>query len=276
MAKLHSQLEHLENVFYKGALSRFGQDAFLQAGFDAQYFNNLKFIAHDEEAHVVFLQGAITAAGGKPVAACKYSFPYTDVRSFVALGAVLEGVGVSAYLGGAPVISSKDILTAAGAILVAEGLHQSVQRDSLQQVASANTVGTPVGPNGIFTLASAFIVECPPENPPLPFKAFPKLTLTRTDPNAPNITTTFAVDQGTAIPEQFFITFVSGLDIVSVPGQNAGGVLSAVIPAKAQGQTYAFVTNAAASGSLVDSSVIAGPAILEVTPDAPTIDLTIL
>lgn len=180
---------------------------------------------------------------------------------------------MSAYLGGAPVISSKDILTAAAAILVAEGLHQSIQRDSLNEVASANIVGTPVGPNAIFTLASAFIVSCPPENPPLPFKAFPTLTETRANPDAPNVTTTFTTD-GTP-PASPFITFVSGLDTISVPATIEGGIISATIPAATQGQSYAFLTSEAANGTLSDGIVVAGPAILEVTPDSPTFDITI-
>lgn len=191
----------------------------------------------------------------------------------MALGSILEGVGVSAYLGGAAVISSKDILTAAAAILVSEGLHQSIQRDSLAEIASANIVGTPVGPNAIFTLASAFIVSCPPTNPPLPFTAFPMLMATHGMPNAPNTTTTFTV--GGAVPDPFFITFVSGINTISVPGTNANGMLTATIPAEAQGQSYAFVTSSAATGALADSSVLFGPAILEVTPDAPSIDFTV-
>ena len=85
------QLEHLENVFYKGALNKFAEVDFNAAGFSSQYFNNLKFIAHDEEAHVLFLEKAISGAGGTPVKACQYNFPYTDVKSFVSLGSVLEG-----------------------------------------------------------------------------------------------------------------------------------------------------------------------------------------
>ena len=60
-----------------------------------------------------------------------------------------------------------------------------------------------------------------------------------------------------------------------MPGRNANGMLTAEIPAKTQGQTYAFVTNSAATGAIQDSQVLFGPAILEVTPDAPTFDFTI-
>ncbi|KAK2762851.1 hypothetical protein FQN54_001026 [Arachnomyces sp. PD_36] len=269
-------LEHLENVFYKGALSRFTEADFLAAGFTSQYFNNLQFIVSDEEAHVVFLQDAISAAGGTPVAACEYNFPYNDIHSFVALGSVLEGVGVAAYLGGAAVISSKDILASAGAILVAEGLHQSVQRTSLHQVASANIAGTAITANSIFTVASAFIASCPPSNPVLPFQAFSSLVPTQANPNSIQTLTTFTIGQGVIIPPTFFVTFISGLDVISVPGTHQGGVVSATIPVIAQGQTYAFVTNTDISGAFVESAVLAGPAILEVTPSAPTFDLTLL
>lgn len=256
-------------------MSRFTEADFIGAGFTAQYFNNLQFIVSDEEAHVVFLQDAISAAGGTPVEACEYNFPYDDIHSFVALGSVLEGVGVAAYLGGAAVISSKDILASAGAILVAEGLHQSIQRTSLHQVASANIAGTAVTANSIFTVASAFIASCPPSNPPLPFQSFGSLVPTQANPNSIDTVTTFTIGQDVTVPQNFFLTFVSGLEVVSVAGTNEGGVLSANIPVKAQGQTYAFVTDSDISGAFVESAVMAGPAILEVTPMAPTFDLNL-
>ena len=84
-------LEHLENVFYKQALQMFPVADFTQAGFSESFFNNLGFVAQDEESHVATLTSAISAAGGSPVAACEYSFGFTDVKSFVNLAAVLEG-----------------------------------------------------------------------------------------------------------------------------------------------------------------------------------------
>jgi hypothetical protein len=196
-----------------------------------------------------------------------------DVKSFVALGSVLEGVGVSAYGGSAQALTDKSILTAAAAILAAEGLHQGIQRASLQQAVSANVVGTPASPTAIFTLAAAFLKSCPSTNTALPFTAFPTLTTMQTGGTAPNATVMFSV--GGPVAEPFFLTFVSGLDTISVPGKNANGMLTAEIPAKTQGQTYAFVTKEAARGAIQDSQVLFGPVILEVTPDAPTFDLTI-
>jgi hypothetical protein len=111
-------------------------------GQSAQYYKNLQYIAHDEEEHVKLLSGALTAAGVTPNAACNYTFPYEDVHGFLGLSSVLEGVGTSAYLGGAPLITSKAYLTVAGSILVTEALHTSLQRVAVGEIAAANPYGT--------------------------------------------------------------------------------------------------------------------------------------
>ncbi len=88
---------------------------------------------------------------------------------------MLEGVGTSAYLGAASLITDKTILTTAASILTVEALHTSQQRGELYEVPAANALGTPVSANAIFTLATSFIVECPATNVALPFTAFPAL-----------------------------------------------------------------------------------------------------
>lgn len=97
-------LEHLENEFYKKALSMWDQESFVSAGFPASVYDDLKYIAHDEEGHVTYLEAGLTAAGATPVAACTYTFPMTTPKEFIALASVIEGVGVSAYLGAAPLM----------------------------------------------------------------------------------------------------------------------------------------------------------------------------
>jgi hypothetical protein len=42
------------------------------------------------------------------------------------------------------------------------------------------TFSQPLDPNSVFSLASQFIVSCPPSNPPLPFSAFPSLAVDAT------------------------------------------------------------------------------------------------
>ncbi|ETI29518.1 hypothetical protein G647_01971 [Cladophialophora carrionii CBS 160.54] len=170
-------LEHLENTFYREAFATFQLQDFLNVGFDEEFFLNLQFIAADESAHVDFLIAAIQSAGVAPVQPCQYKFPVTDVASFVTVSAILESIGTSAYLGAAPFISSREILTVAASIMATEGLHTSLQRSSLGAIGAANPFQTSLDANSVFTLASQFIVSCPASNPPLPFTAFPGLTV---------------------------------------------------------------------------------------------------
>lgn len=94
-------------------------------------------------------------------------------------------MGTSAYLGGAPLLQDKDILTTAGAILVTEALHTSQQRLAVGEVPAPTDLGTPIDANSIFTLASGFIVECPADNTPLPFTANPGLAVDASSCPAP-------------------------------------------------------------------------------------------
>lgn len=283
-------LEHLENAFYKQALSMFSEQDFYHAGFGADYYNNIQLIGSDEDQHVSFLTSALTAAGATPVAPCTYNFPMTDVLSFIGLSMVLEGVGTSAYLGGAPLITSKDYLTAAGSILVTEALHTSLQRTALKAAPAANAYGTPLDPNAVYTLAASFITGCPSGNTGvLPFKTFPALTSnqhagtcegpechsaffqkrdateddSRTAPKPASVGDNASFAANSTVPAGSFLTFVSGLTVVSVPAQGSGSTVTAAIPQGVTGQAYVMVTSADSKGKFDASAVLFGPAILE-------------
>lgn len=84
-------------------------------------------------------------------------------------------MGVSAYLGAAASIKDKTVLTAAGSILPVEARHNTFLIGTNEGNPIPAAFDTPLGFNEVFTLASAFIVSCPADNPALPFKAFPPL-----------------------------------------------------------------------------------------------------
>jgi Ferritin-like domain len=89
----------------------------------------LGFIAtalqEDEIKHVLYLRTTLgSSAVKKPtinLAADGYGF--ANIDSFLELSRQLEDVGVSAYLGAAPLISSKTYLAAAAAIMATEAQH---------------------------------------------------------------------------------------------------------------------------------------------------------
>lgn len=168
-------LEHLEDKFYREGLANYTEADFAKAGFDSTFYNNLKEISSDEMTHVAFLTAALTKAGASPVAECTYNFGVSDPKSFVALSSILEGVGVSAYLGAAADIMSAAYLTAAGSILTVESRHSSYIRAALDESPFPTPFDTPLTLDEVYTLASPFIVSCPSTNGKLPVKAFPML-----------------------------------------------------------------------------------------------------
>ncbi len=94
-----------------------------------------------EIEHVLLLRTALGSAAAKKPAinldALGYGF--SSVNSFLKLARQFEDVGVSAYLGAAPLIESKEYLAAAGAILATEAQHSG----SLRFACIMNNVSSP-------------------------------------------------------------------------------------------------------------------------------------
>ena len=110
-------LEHLENAFYSQFLAQFAAKDFEAAGFEDFVRGRMSQIGQHEAQHVQFLQTALGSAATK---ACTYQFPVNNVNDFVAVSQILEGVGVTAYLGAAQFLHTPSYLTAAGSILTTE------------------------------------------------------------------------------------------------------------------------------------------------------------
>ncbi|CAH0058225.1 unnamed protein product [Clonostachys solani] len=260
-------LEHLEDTFYRQGLAQFSQQQFAAAGFDSDFYNNLMEIGQDESDHVNFLTTALKGAGATPVDACQYNFGYTDVKTFLQTASILEGVGVSAYLGAAADIMNKGYLTAAGSILTVESRHSAYLRANLDQSPFPQPFDTPLTLDEVYSLASQFIVSCPASNPPLPVKAFPKLTLapsTAMPVTTGNTVTLLTPNYVIQAPSggKVYAAFIAVTGPTFVEAMPVDGGFTVVIPAGFAGQTYVVLTGC--NESVTDDTVAAGPAIIEV------------
>jgi len=259
-------LEHLENTFYRDGLAQYNEEDFKDAGYDSEFYNNIKKVSSDEAAHVKFLTDGLTAAGASPVAECKYNFGYTDVKTFLATASILEGVGVSAYLGAAADIMSKTYLTAAGSILTVEARHSSYLRANLKEVPFPQAFDAPLSYNEVYSLATQFITSCPESNSALPFKAFPALAASSEGTIKTGSTITLSTNGYEVVAEKdgkIYAAFVAVTGPVFVEAKAVDGGFEVEVPKGFAGQTYVVLTGC--DDAVTDDTVAAGPAIVEIS-----------
>lgn len=142
-------LEYLEAEFYVvstygatlvqlGVLSAADETGPTKGGKMVQGFGKLpeaylaSALRSDEITHVKFLRAALGSAAVKKPAINldALGYGYANVNEFLKLARQFEDVGISAYLGAAPLITSKTYLAAAGAILAVESLHSGSIRNT--------------------------------------------------------------------------------------------------------------------------------------------------
>jgi hypothetical protein len=242
-------LEHIEYAFYTGALAKFDEKCFEEAGLPWGTRDRFVQIAAHETVHVELLTGAL---GDQAVQPCQYSFPYNDVKSFAALSQILEGVGTAAYTGAAASIVTPAYLTVAASILSTEARHATWVASAVNKDTPwYGPFETPLPPPVVVGLAVPFITSCPSTNPPLNLTPLPSLTLVNAAPGQ-NATVQL---QGSTKAE--FVVFYSGLLMAFVPIDSNGQV---TVPANVTGLAYAVATTSGTEATA--QTIVAGPAIL--------------
>lgn len=181
----------------------------------------------------------------------------------MALANVLEGVGVSAYLGAAASIASKQYLTAAGSILTTEARHSSYLRAVLGEIPFAQPFDNPLDFDEVYTVASPFIVSCPSSNPALPVKAFPSLTVPGNDTIVTGSEVSLVTGEDFVASDAVFAAFITVTGPVWAAVTPSNGGFSVTIPKGVEGQSYLVLTSS--NDKVSDDNIIAGPAILEVS-----------
>lgn len=258
-------LEFLEEAFYREGFARFPVTDFQALGLTQREIDDLIGIGETEEAHIVFLQGAIAQAGTQPVQACQYNFGFTDAAGMVATAAVLENVGVSAYAGAARLLSSGDILTAAASILAIESRHQTFVRAASKIVAVPVAFDVPLSAKQVFSLAAPFIASCP-EGSNLILTAFPTLAMAPgQNPAALTAGATIQLQSDAAAGATF-----CGFTGSGIPGGTAftafNPATGCIIPQGLGGIVYVNLASAGPlTGLLTDDLIVAGPMVMQVS-----------
>lgn len=116
-------LEYLETAFYTQAVQK-------TPHLKGMALEVAKTLRENEKEHVDALTKTIQSLGAKPGKAPGVNFgtAFASVASFLKAAQTFEELGVSAYNGAAPLVSSKDVLTAAGGIVQVEARHAAVIR----------------------------------------------------------------------------------------------------------------------------------------------------
>ncbi|KAF8811855.1 hypothetical protein BYT27DRAFT_7252377 [Phlegmacium glaucopus] len=154
-------LEQFESAFYAQALSQFQASDFTSAGFSSSELaiEQLTVIQTDEATHSTVLQAAIKSFGATPITSCQFDFSSAmkDVTTMAATARIIESVGVSAYLGGAALVSDPVLLTSAASILTVEARHQTILNIlSSTGTAIPNAFDFALTPSEVLALASPF------------------------------------------------------------------------------------------------------------------------
>ncbi|GAA5932130.1 ferritin-like domain-containing protein [Sporobolomyces koalae] len=263
-------LEHLENVFYSEALQKFSEADFEAAGYKGVY-PLLEQVAYDEATHVEFLTTALKAAGVEnPPQQCTYGFPYSDVKGFLGLSQVIENVGVSAYLGAAGDISDPGYVTAAGSILTVEARHNGFIRLLNSYTPFPAPFDTPQSAANVVSIVSPFFKSCPEGSAPA-IKGPPGLTVSSGLAAKMGDTITLAPTNSSEVDlskYKVYCGFASSLDAAFTEYENG----SCKVPTEniTTGQTYVTLTRWT---TLEDKFVLAGPGIIDTTPQNSTVTI---
>lgn len=169
---------------------------------------------------------------------------------------VLEAVGISAYLGAAPLLKNPAILSAAASIVTVESRHQTFLRSAVKADPVPQAFDVAIGPRMVFSLVSGFIKDCPKEAD-LGLKQLPELKILDAGMVRAGSSLKMVLPTGQMGISCVFVTGDMGMAFV--PLENG----ACKVPEGLGGETYLLVTREAEGVKvLADEMIVAGPAVL--------------
>ena len=151
-------------------------------------------------------------------------------------------------------------LTVAASILATEARHSAWIQSSGQKVNPwGGAYQTPLSPNQVFTIASAFITGCPSSNPTLPATPYPALAVASGTPGSTAMLT-YTPAAGFDMSTPLYGVFLSGLNTTVVPASADGK--SVAVPGNLLGDVFMYLSTD--STGMDETKTVAGPALLDI------------
>lgn len=157
----------------------------------------------------------------------------------------------------------KAYLTAAGSILTVEARHSAYLRAQTGKSPYPQAFDVPLSFNEVYTLAAPFITSCPESNAMLPVKAFPSLAASPGSIKSNGTVTLTPGADFNAGDKMVYAAFVTVTGPVFASVKHSDQSYTLEVPAGVAGQSYVVLTSSQAN--VTDDTVLAGPAIVEVS-----------
>jgi len=262
--------------FYQQGIERFSDEDFVKAGMPNNTRDRLFEIRNNEAGHLRIFQNQISPTSIKP-GPCKYIFPLTNPREYLAFMTVVE-ISSMTFLTGLVQEAKLDWTQGAiAAISQTETRHEAwVLMDIWKTSPFAGPADTvfPYANQILYSTHAAFVPgSCPPENPeyPHPRQLLPALFAAKdTTSLAPGATITLTFtdpdNQPVFHPDtQYYAVFFHSVHNVSVPVDTKRfpqRPINVTIPAEFEEKGVIVALLADQPGAPTKESVVAGPAVI--------------
>ncbi|CDO75992.1 hypothetical protein BN946_scf184922.g5 [Trametes cinnabarina] len=227
--------QQVGSALFTQGLDQFADTDFADAGYPAWVRNRIEQIADHEAAHVADLTETLGADAPAP---CTYTFPLTDVDSFIDLAQRVTTTASSAGIGTVGFVNGTGLAIYAASIAASESRHAGWLTSAVEKRQPWNSAWeTPLAPSEVWSLLSTFVSDCPATNPTLPFQLYPALTVYPAYPTADG--TVFVSLTLKAAAQQFYLAWLDGLLVQYSPIADG----QATVPEGLTGTAYAVVVS---------------------------------